>query len=69
MFQSQCEIDGCYCVPVAKELCSKHYQQQRSGKHYPKKCKINNCNKKYHAKGFCTYHYKRDRYIKSILED
>lgn len=69
MFQSQCSKKDCVNVTVAKGLCSKHYQQQRSGKNFPTRCKVRWCNKKYHAKGFCRYHYKHDLYIKGLMEE
>lgn len=56
-----CSIPDCGKPPVARGLCSAHYQriQKKGYVRPPKPCSVEGCTRQFHAQGLCIKHYKR----------
>ena len=62
----KCKAGNCNREAVCKELCTKHYQQQKLRGNLIEKnyifidgiCKMIGCGKPILAKGYCQFHYK-----------
>jgi hypothetical protein len=55
----ECSVDGCILKPLAKGLCTKHYQKSRrkSGLGKSKKiCSFTDCGRPHNSKGYCSGH-------------
>lgn len=55
-----CSRGGCLALPIARGLCSKHYQDERRKAHPTgRTCEYDGCPQPFYSKGLCGMHYKR----------
>lgn len=55
---SNCKSEGCNKKPVAKNLCTKHWKEQR--KETLGSCSVSNCTNREKSRGLCQTHYSND---------